>query len=74
MDEKSFVRDLIKILSHDVGSRIYGSIEIFFEEGRITQITQRIISKVYKQEKVKYQTKSNKEGNGSEEITQEMTS
>ncbi|MBI2020745.1 hypothetical protein HYS94_05050 [Candidatus Daviesbacteria bacterium] len=43
---KTLYRDLIKILTHVVDNNIYGSVEIFFEKGRVTQITQRIIKKV----------------------------
>ena len=28
-------------------NNIYGSVEIFFEKGKVTQITQRIIKKVH---------------------------
>lgn len=30
-----------------MSKKMYGSIELYFEAGRITQITQRIINKVY---------------------------
>lgn len=38
--------DLTQILTKAIGEKIYGSVEIYFEEGKITQITQRIIKKV----------------------------
>lgn len=41
-----YSRELLKIISKAVDRRIYGSVEIYFEDGRITQITQRIINKV----------------------------
>lgn len=41
-------KDLTKILSDASEKKIYGSVEIFYENGVITQITQRIIKKVPK--------------------------
>lgn len=41
-----FSQELIKILSKASESKIYGSVEVFFEAGQITQITQRIINKL----------------------------
>ena len=38
--------DLIKILNKASDNKIYGSVEIYFEGGTITQITQRIINKI----------------------------
>ncbi len=35
-----------KVFTNAVRDKIYGSIEIFFEEGNVTQITQRIINKL----------------------------
>lgn len=46
MTYKTFYSDLIKILAKVVEDNIYGSVEIFFEKGKVTQITQRIIKKV----------------------------
>ena len=43
---KTLYGDLIKILTNVVDNNIYGSVEIFFEKGKVTQITQRIIKKV----------------------------
>ena len=43
---KTLYGDLLKILTHVVENNIYGSVEIFFEKGKVTQITQRIIKKV----------------------------
>lgn len=40
--------DLIAIINKIRDHKIYGSVEIYFEEGEVTQITQRIISKVPK--------------------------
>lgn len=39
-------KELAKILSQIVKNQIYGSVEIYFEGGHITQITQRIINKI----------------------------
>lgn len=50
MDENennNFSDDLIKILTKSIENKIYGSVEVYFEEGKITQVTQRIISKIY---------------------------
>lgn len=44
--QKSFSQDLLKIVSKAVNNKIYGSVEIYFEAGSITQITQRIINKI----------------------------
>lgn len=49
--EVKFSRDLIKILIKSMESQIYGSVEIYFEAGQVTQITQRIINKVEKKNK-----------------------
>lgn len=43
---KPFAQELINILSKATNSKIYGSVEVFFEAGQITQITQRIINKL----------------------------
>lgn len=45
-NDKQVSKDLMSILSKVVENKIYGSVEIYFEGGRITQITQRIINKV----------------------------
>lgn len=41
-------KELIQILTKATDGKIYGSVEIYFEQGQITQITQRIISKIQK--------------------------
>lgn len=48
MTHQTLYKDLIKILTHVVEHNIYGSVEIFFEKGKVTQITQRIIKKVHR--------------------------
>jgi hypothetical protein len=43
-------KDLVKIISQAHDKKIYGSVEVYFENGQITQITQRIINKMPKPE------------------------
>lgn len=43
---KVLSKDLVNILSSASDNKIYGSVEIYFEAGNVTQITQRIINKV----------------------------
>ena len=40
--------DLLNMLSKAMDSKVYGSIEVYLEEGQITQISQRIIKKMKK--------------------------
>lgn len=46
MVKKNFTNYIAKIFSKAINNKIYGSIEIYFEEGRVTQVTQRIINKI----------------------------
>lgn len=47
MDEQDgAVKKLSAIFSTAAENKIYGSVEIFFEDGKITQITQRVINKI----------------------------
>ncbi len=46
MDRKTNQKHLLRILTDAVKNKIYGSVEIYFEEGRMTQITQRVINKI----------------------------
>lgn len=46
MTYKILSEELVAILVDVVKNDIYGSVEIFFEKGKITQVTQRIIKKV----------------------------
>lgn len=46
--DKSPTTDLLNILSKAMDANMYGSIEVYLEEGQITQITQRIIKKIKK--------------------------
>jgi hypothetical protein len=47
-NQKAILDDLTSILNKIKSNKVYGSVEIFFEDGEITQITQRIINKVKK--------------------------
>ncbi len=51
MNDNKFSKELLEILLKAVDRKIYGSVEIYFEDGKVTQITQRIISKVARKEK-----------------------
>jgi hypothetical protein len=42
----TFSTDLANILVKAMDTKIYGSVEVYFEAGKITQITQRIINKI----------------------------
>jgi len=46
MAQTNFAKQFINILSQAVDKKIYGSIEVYFEAGRVTQVTQRIINKI----------------------------
>lgn len=48
---KDLSQDIAKILNKAADNKMYGSVEIYFENGAITQITQRIINKVKKIDK-----------------------
>lgn len=49
MDEKpSATTELLNILSRAMDSKMYGSVEVYLEDGQVTQITQRIIKKMKK--------------------------
>lgn len=50
MTYKILSEELVAILVDVVKNDIYGSVEIFFEKGKITQVTQRIIKKVGRHE------------------------
>jgi hypothetical protein len=52
-----FSQDLIKILLKAAENKIYGSVEVYFEGGKVTQITQRIIKKVTDQKGPKKELK-----------------
>lgn len=46
MDSKNPTTDLLNILSKAMDANMYGSVEVYLEDGQITQITQRIIKKI----------------------------
>ncbi len=39
-------KDLLRIVSEAIKNKIYGSVEIYFEAGNVTQITHRVINKI----------------------------
>ena len=45
MDENP-TTELLNILSKAMNNKVYGSIEIYIEDGQITQISQRVIKKI----------------------------
>lgn len=49
MDSENPTTDLLNILSKAMDSKVYGSIEVYLEDGQITQISQRVIKKIRKQ-------------------------
>lgn len=46
MDSENPTTDLLNILSKAMDGRVYGSIEVYLEDGQITQISQRVIKKI----------------------------
>lgn len=59
-------KDLLEILKKIREGKIYGSVEVFFEAGEVTQITQRIIKKVKVNKKPEQiQTKNKKSSSDS---------
>ena len=72
MDSKqSPTTDLLNILSKAMDANMYGSVEVYLEDGQITQITQRIIKKIKKVKAapLKLQRKSSIPSGNGEEIT-----
>lgn len=51
MDSSKFSKEFVKIFSQASQNKLYGSIEVYFEAGRVTQVTQRIINKIRAAEK-----------------------
>lgn len=45
INNNDFIRYFLKIFTKLTDSKMYGSLEIYFENGRPTQITQRLINK-----------------------------
>ena len=51
MDSKNNpATELLSILSKAIDAKVYGSVEVYLEDGQITQISQRIIKKIKKTE------------------------
>jgi hypothetical protein len=46
MDTENPTTDLLNILAKAMDAKVYGSVEVYLEEGQITQISQRIIKKI----------------------------
>ena len=46
MDSENPTTDLLNILSKAMDGKVYGSIEVYLEDGQITQISQRVIKKI----------------------------
>lgn len=62
--------DLLNIINKAMDSNMYGSVEVYLEDGQITQITQRIIKKIKKvKPPVKTISKTSRPGMKNEEIT-----
>jgi len=59
MDENP-TTDLLNIISKAMDSKMYGSVEVYLENGQITQISQRIIKKVKRGPTVRYSKKGGK--------------
>ncbi|KKQ10262.1 hypothetical protein A2858_04205 [Candidatus Daviesbacteria bacterium RIFCSPHIGHO2_01_FULL_36_37] len=49
--QKNVSNKLLKLLDRLMQKKTYGSIEIYFEAGEITQVTQRIINKIIRTNK-----------------------
>lgn len=60
MDSENPTTDLLNILSKAMDSKVYGSIEIYLEDGQITQISQRVIKKIKKSHSSSHQVKIKK--------------
>ncbi len=60
MDSENPTTDLLNILSKAMDAKVYGSIEIYLEEGQITQISQRVIKKIKRQRVASHQIKVKK--------------
>lgn len=57
---KDLSQDIANILNKAADNKMYGSVEIYFEDGTITQITQRIINKVSRVRKEEVKIKQEK--------------
>lgn len=68
MDSENPTTDLLNILSKAMDSKVYGSIEIYLEEGQITQISQRVIKKI-KKKAIEHPLKARKGGMSSKMVS-----
>ena len=46
MNSNNLTDQFLSLLKRISEKKVYGSVEIFFEEGKVTQITQRVIKKI----------------------------
>jgi hypothetical protein len=51
--------NFLNIMTKAMDNKIYGSIEFFFEDGNVTQITQRVIKKINSKKDTAKKTTSN---------------
>ncbi len=72
MDSENPTTDLLNILSKAMDSKVYGSIEIYLEEGQITQISQRVIKKIKK--KAEHPLKASKGGMSRKRVSTDSAS
>lgn len=78
MDNSSELsKQILKIVTQAVAKKIYGSIEVYFEAGRVTQVTQRIINKVRSRKQQKNEdvriVRQKSSGNGHQDIENQNT-
>lgn len=71
-NQKAILDDLASILEKIKSNRVYGSVEIYFEDGEITQITQRIINKVKKSSVKNAPTGQNVTRHKNQNVSQEI--
>lgn len=60
MDTENPTTDLLNILAKAMDAKVYGSVEVYLEDGQITQISQRIIKKVKRASHTNHQIKVKK--------------
>lgn len=60
-DTTSTSQNIVKMLDKIKQNRVYGSLEIYFEDGQVTQVTQRIINKFKAERKEIKQQRSAKQ-------------
>lgn len=74
MSKKIASSDPLTIIGNAVKDKIYGSVEIFFEAGSITQITQRIINKIQRPNSAKIKVNVRIKSNLKERLIQNPNS